>query len=93
MTSVQELMTWLAAQISQDAATAPYQEVELKALLLALAVAVFEPVPTPVGYPPAARRLKVEVEAAEEKLATMMLQILAKVYADRPGYRPEWRLE
>lgn len=65
-------------------------EVDAKRKILDLAEVLLNPVPTPVGYPAAARAIKVEVEAAEEQAATALLSLLAQPYAGRDGWREEW---
>jgi hypothetical protein len=67
------------------------REVEAKLLLFVLASVLMTPIPTPEGYPERARKLKVEVELAEEQAADKVMRLLALPCADRPGYREEWR--
>lgn len=67
------------------------REVESKRLLLAFALVMSAPVATPVGYPQAARNIKLEVELAEEKAADMIMRLLALPYSDHPDYRQEWK--
>lgn len=48
------------------------------------------PIPTPTELPAAARAIKVEVEAAEERAAEHFLRLLCLRFETHPDYRPEW---
>lgn len=68
-------------------------EIEVKRRILVTLQIMRTPVPTPPGYPAAARAMKIEVELAEEQAAELLLRLLALPYAGRPGWREEWRAE
>lgn len=75
----------------RDAGKELLREVESKRALVAVAAVMLTPTPTPVGYPAAARTLKIEVELAEENLALVILKAVALTYAGHDDFPEELR--
>lgn len=65
-------------------------DIAAKRNLIAVMAVMLAPMPTPAGYPDAARKLKLEVELAEENAAKLTLRLLAQPYRDHPDWRQEW---
>lgn len=70
------------------------REVEAKRIMLALAIQMLTPVPIPPDTSAIVARIELIVEEHERKLADRLLHLLhllALPYADRDGYREEWK--